>query len=173
VPLTSASDKAHIVISLTSPADLSQATISMRVYVQAGAGGSLFNYVQDSGTYHFFGVPVAQRSALSNISGWTTVTWAVGAASDSGASGIVKTSIKNIGIEVTAQPSSSWSNPTIIYIDSLTISTPALSFTFDATGSVYPTPTATSASGQALWVNSGATDTTAVGVTVSWQATCP
>jgi hypothetical protein len=173
VPLASAADKAHFVISLTSPADLSQATISMRVYVRAGSGGSIFNYVQDSGTYHFFGVPVAERAVLSNISGWSTVTWGVGAEADSGATGIVKTSIKNIGIEVNAQPSSSWLNPTIIYIDSITITTPALSFTFDGSSSIYPTPTTAAATGQALWTNSGATDTTAVGVTLGWQATCP
>jgi len=173
VPLASAADKAHFVISLTSPADLSQATISMRVYVRAGSGGSIFNYVQDSGTYHFFGVPLAERAVLSNISGWSTITWGVGAEPDSGATGIVKTSIKNIGIEVNAQPSSSWLNPTIIYIDSITITSPALSFTFDGSSSVYPTPTTVAATGQALWINSGTTDTTAVGVTLVWQATCP
>jgi hypothetical protein len=173
VPLASATDKAHFVISLTSAADLSQAIISMRVYVRAGSGGSIFNYVQDSGTYHFFGVPLAERPVLSSISGWSTITWGVGAEPDSGATGIVKTSIKNIGIEVNAQPSSSWLNPTIIYIDSITITTPALSFTFDGSSSVYPTPTTVAATGQALWINSGTTDTTAVGVTLVWQATCP
>ena len=173
VPLDSATDKAHFVISLASPTDLSHATISMHLYVRAGSGGSIFNYVQDSGTYHFFAVVPAQRSALSSFSGWSTVTWDVGAQPDSAATGIVKTSIKNIGIELGAQPSSSWTSPTIIYIDSIAVATPTLSFTFDASSSVYPTPTTTAAAGQALWLNSGTVDTTAVGVTLGWQATCP
>jgi hypothetical protein len=173
VPIDAASDKAHFVISLTSPADLSGATISMRLYVQAGAGGSIFNYVQDSGTYHFLGVPGAQRRLLSGSSGWSTVSWNVGAEPDAAGTGIVKTSIKNIGIELNAQPSTTWSSPTIVYIDSLTVTSPALSFTFDATASVSPTPMTMNASGQALWLNSGATDTTATEAMLSWQPTCP
>ena len=87
--------------------------------------------------------------------------------------GLVITSIKNVGIELSAQPSSNWTNPTIVYIDSILVTTPSLSFTLDATSSVYSTPTTTSASGQALWLNSGTLDTTAVGASLSWQATCP
>jgi hypothetical protein len=173
VPLNGAADKAHFVISLTAPADLSHATISMHLYVRAGSGGSIFNFVQDSGTYHFFGVTPAQRAALSSFSGWSTITWDVGAQADTGATGIVKTSIKNIGIEIGAQPSSSWTDPTIVYVDSVSVTTPTLSFTFDGSSSVDTTPTTTAATGQALWVNSGAMDTTAVGVTLGWQATCP
>ena len=172
MPLDDAGDKAHFVISLTSPADLSGATISIRFYVQAGAGGTIFNYVQDNGTYRFFGVPTAQRYPLGSASGWTTISWDVGAQPDSAGTGIVKTSIKNIGIELNAQPSSAWSNPTIVYLDSLTVTNPALSFTFDATASVNPTPT-TTASGESLWLNIVSSDTTATGSALSWQATCP
>jgi len=173
VPLDGATDKAHFVISLATPADLSLATISMHLYVLAGSGGSIFNYVQDSGTYRFFGVELAQRAALRSFSGWSTLTWAVGAQPDAAATGIVKTSIENIGIEIGAPPSSSWTSPTVVYIDSITVTTPTLSFTFDGSSSVYPTATTTAATGQALWINGGATDTTAVGVTLGWQATCP
>ncbi|HEY3254900.1 MAG TPA: hypothetical protein VGJ91_13160, partial [Polyangiaceae bacterium] len=116
VPLDDAGDKAHFVISLTSPADLSGASISMRFYVQAGAGGTIFNYVQDSGTFHFLGVPTAQRHPLGSANGWETLSWNVGAEPDSAGTGIVKTSIKNIGIEINALPSSAWSNPTIVYV---------------------------------------------------------
>jgi len=173
VPLDATSDKAHFVISLTSTADLSGATLSMRVYVQAGQGGTIFNYVQDSGTYHFLGVPDAQRRSISSSSGWSTISWNVGAEPDSAGTGIVKTSIKNIGIELNALPSSAWVNPTIVYIDSISVTNPTLSFTFDATASVSPTPSTTNAAGQALWLNSGTSDTTATGATLGWQAMCP
>jgi hypothetical protein len=173
VTFDDAGDKAHYVVSLNSPADLSGATISMRVYVQAGQGGTIFNYVQDSGTYRFLGVPTAQRHLLSSLSGWSTITWDVGAEPDLAATGIAKASIKNIGIELNALPSSSWSSPTIVYVDSITVKTPTLSFTLGATATVHPTPTATNAPGEALWLNSGATDTTATNVALSWQPTCP
>ena len=172
MPIDDAGDKAHFVISLTSPADLSGATISMRFYVQAGAGGTIFNYVQDSRSFNFLGVPDAQRHLLGTTGAWETLSWNVGAEPDSAGTGIVKTSIKNIGIELNAQPSSVWSNPTIVYLDSLTVTSPALSFTFDATASVNPTPTTTSP-GQVLWLNIYPTDTTATASTLSWQDTCP
>jgi|SRR6478735_322874 len=172
VPLVASGDKAHFVISLASPADLSAAKVSMRLYVQAGTGGTLFNYVQDNGTYHFLGVPPADRRELSSFSGWSTLTWNVGTEPE-GSSGIVKTSIKNIGIELNAQPSSAWTSPTIVYVDSVTVTTPTLSFTFDASTSVYTTPTTMSAASQALWLNSGASDTTATGAALGWQSSCP
>ena len=172
VPLDDAADKAHFVISLASTADLSAATLSMRLYVQAGGGGSLFNYVQDNGTYHFLGVASAQRRLLSSFSGWSTLTWNIGAEPEA-ATDIDKANIRNVGIEINAQPSSTWSNPTIVYVDSITLTTPTRSFTFDASGSVNPTATTSNTAGETLWQNSGTLDTTATGVTLSWQATCP
>jgi len=167
VPLDDSANKAHFVISLASPVDLSAATISMRFYVQAGKGGTIFNYVQDSGTFHFLGVATAKRQLLSGVSGWSTISWDVGAEPDPG-TGIVKTSIKSIGIEINAQPSSAWSNPTIVYVDSITVTSPALSFMFDAANSVSSSNTS-----GALWLNGGPSDTTADNVALSWQATCP
>src|SRR5206468_432422 len=154
-------DKAHFVITLTSLADFSSATVSMRVYVQSGSGGTVFNYVQDSGN-HFFGVPVANRPVLGSFSGWTTMAWNVGAQPDSDATGIVKTSIKRIGIEVNAAPSSLWADPTVVYVDSITVKTPTLSFTFDAASSITASTTADPA-GQLLWLASNTLDTTATG----------
>ncbi len=167
VPLDDAGDKAHFVITLASTADLSGATISMRYYVPKPQGGSIFNYVQDSGTYHFLGVPTANRQLLS-ATGWSTVSWNVGAEPDAASTGIVKTSIKSIGIELNAQPSATWTNPTVVYVDSLTVQSPALSFTFDANSSV-----STSNTTGALWLNSNSLDTTATGSTVTWLTSCP
>lgn len=168
VPIDDTSDKSHFVITLASSADLSGATISMRLYVQAGQGGTIFNYVQDSGTYHFLGVPAAKRQPLSSASGWTTLSWNVGAEPDADGTGIVKTSIKSIGIELNAQPSATWSNPTVVFVDSISVTSPSLSFPFDAASSVSTTNT-----NGALWLNGNSSDTTATGSAVSWQATCP
>jgi hypothetical protein len=175
VPMDDAMDRAHFVISLSSAADLSNKTtgiISMRVYVQAGAAGTLFNYVQDS-QYRYFGVATASRPALKSLSGWQTLTFGVGA-QDVGSSAIAKTDIRRIGIEINAAPDTTdWSNPTIVYVDSITVATPALSFTLDMTATVNPIPTGSDVSGQVMWLHNGTSDTTAAGVTLTWQPTCP
>jgi hypothetical protein len=174
VPLDGQNDRAHFVISLPSAIDLSAttATISMRLYVQAGVGGTVFNYVQDS-QYRFFGVSMAMRRALSSISGWQTLTFNVGALTDTASPAIVKSDIRRIGIEINAAPSTAWSNPTIVYVDSITVLQPALAFTFDTTSTVTATPTGSDVPGQVMWRHNGTSDTTATGVTLSWQATCP
>jgi len=174
VPLDDAGDRAHFVISLASAIDLSSATtgiVSMRVYVQAGAAGTIFNYVQDS-QYHFFGMPTAMRPPLKNQSGWVTLTFPVGQSPATGS--IVKSDIRRIGIEINAGPDTAgWSNPTVVYIDSISVMTPALSYTFDASTSVIVPPTGTDPSNSALWQHNGSTDTTATGVILGWQGTCP
>jgi len=174
VPLDDANDRAHFVISLPSATDLSSPTtaiISMHLYVQAGAAGTVFNYVQDSGN-NWFGVTTAQRPLLSSVVGWQTLTFNVGAQAATG--GIVKTDVRRLGIEINAAPATSgWSKPTVVYIDSITVATPALSFTFDTTGTVSPNPTGSDVAGQVLWQHNGSTDTTAAGTALSWVATCP
>jgi len=144
----------------------------MRVYVQAGAGGTIFNFVQDS-QYHYFGVTTAARPALKALSGWQTLTFNVGAQAV-GSTGIVKTDIRRVGIEINAAPDTTgWSSPTIVYVDSITVTTSAESFTFDAASSVSTTPTGTDVAGQVMWQHNGSSDTTSTGVALSWQATCP
>ena len=66
-----------------------------------------------------------------------------------------------------------WSNPTVVYVDSITVATPTLSFTLDAANTVTATQSNTDIGGQVMWVNNGSTDTTASNVALTWQATCP
>ncbi len=164
VPLHASGDKAHFVITLNSTQDLTTGTISVRFYVQAGIGGSILPYVQDP-NFAFFGKPAAE---LSTFSGWSVINWDVGAQTTTG--NINKSTIKRVGIEITASPNNTWSNPTIVYLDSIPDKT--TSFPFDATASVSTTAGSSDQSGQVLWFNNGSSDSTATG-TLSWQATCP
>jgi len=177
VPLDDANDRAHFVITFPANVDMTTGTISMRVYVQAGVGGTLFNYVQDAApNYHFFGVASAARPELPSLVGWSNLTWDVGAQPDMApVSNIVKNSIKRIGIEINAAPATVWSNPTIVYIDSITVTTPTVtqSFTFDTAATLTPTPTTADPSTPILWLNSASSDTKAANVTLAWQPTCP
>ena len=179
IPMDATNDKAHFVISLANNTDFSAAgtTISMHVYVEAGAAGSIFNYVQDgSGNFRFLGPAQASWPSLkAQVGKWSTLTWNVGS-EPVGGSQITKTIIKRIGIEVNAQPDTAgWSASTVIYIDSITVNTPALSYTFDAVGSVSTATNLTGdQSGNVLWLNSNSQDTTATPLTApSWVDACP
>ncbi|HKO50447.1 MAG TPA: hypothetical protein VJV79_22145 [Polyangiaceae bacterium] len=174
VPLDDTNDRAHFVISLPAAVNLSSATatISMHLYVQAGAAGTVFNYVQDAGN-RWFGVATAERPLLSSVVGWQTLTFGVGAQPETG--GIVKTDIRRIGIEINAAPAGSgWSKPTVVYVDSITVAaSPLVSYTFDMSNTISMTASGSDVSGQVLWLHNGSTDTTAAGVTLTWQQTCP
>ena len=174
VPMNDANDRAHFVISLPAAADFSSASsaISMHLYVQAGAAGTVFNYVQDS-QYHYLGVATAARPGLGTLAGWQTLIFNVGTL-PVGSSGIVKTDIRRIGIEINAAPDASgWSNPTVVFVDSIAVTAPTLSFPFDTSSTVSTTASSSDVAGQVLWQHSGTSDTTATGVTLAWQATCP
>jgi len=174
VPFDDANDKAHFVITLAAPANLTVATISMHLLVQAGTGGAVFNYVQDSGTFHFLGVAQGQRPAIATLGKWSTLSWDVGA-EPVGSTNISKSSILMVGIEIIAQPSTTWTNPTVVFVDSInvTTTTTSLSFPLDSAAAISSATKNADAPVQTLWLNAGSTDTTAAGVTLSWQATCP
>jgi hypothetical protein len=171
VPMNGASDKAHFVVSLRSAADLSAAgtTISLRAYVEAGMGGVILAYAQDS-SFNFLGP--ATKPLLAEQDGWVTLAWDIGA-EPAAQTGIMKRSISRIGVEIKAAPSATWSNPTVVYVDSISVDTPALSFPFATTGTVSATAQSSDVAGQVLWLNSGTSDTTATGAKLSWVATCP
>jgi len=171
VPMNAATDKAHFVVSLRSDADLSApgTTISLRVHVEDGKGGVILPYAQDS-AFNFLGP--ATKPLLAEQSGWVTLEWDIGA-EPAAMSGIMKRSISRIGIELKAAPSATWSNPTVVYVDAISVNTPALSFPFGTTGTVSATAQSSDVAGQVLWLNSGASDTTATGSKLSWVADCP
>ncbi len=172
VPMNDANDKAHFTLSLNNTANLGAAgtTISLHVYVQAGTGGRIFAYAQDS-SFNFLGP--ANRPLLANQNGWVTLTWNV-ASEPTVSPAITKSDVKRIGIEIQAAPSTTWSNPTVVYVDSITVNTPSLSFPFSTSGTVSTaTNQSSDVSGQVLWLNANSSDTTASGTALSWVATCP
>jgi len=172
VPLNGANDKAHFTISLTNVADLSDAgtTLSMRIYVQAGTGGTIFPYAQDP-DFNFLGQD--DRPLLADQDGWVTLRWNI-AAEPNVTPAIDKSSVRRIGIEINAAPSMSWSAPTVVFVDSISVNSPALSFPFNTSGTVSTATNQTSdPNSQVLWLNSDSSDTTASGTALSWVDTCP
>jgi len=192
VPIDDAMDRAHFVLSFSTAINMSDATtsaISMHMYVKDGAAGTIFNYVQDS-QYRFFGVTTVNRPPINSAAGWQTLSFPVGSQPDGGggsagaggsapATGIAKTDVRRVGIEINAAPATAgWTNPTIVYIDSITVTTipaaAAQNFTFDAASSLNTSTTLTTDQANGiLWLNSGTNDTKATGVTLTWVASCP
>lgn len=171
VPLNGASDKAHFTISLGNATDLGDpgTTISLRIYVEAGTGGVIFAYAQDA-DYNFLGP--ASRPSLEDQSGWVTLRWNV-ASEPTVAPALDKSNVRRIGIEINAEPSTSWSNPTVVFVDSISVDS-ELSFDFDTSGTVSTSTNQTSdPSSQVLWINADSSDTTASGTALSWVPTCP
>jgi hypothetical protein len=170
VTIDDAADVAHFPISFTTSTglDFGAAVITMRVYAPAASGGAIFNYVQDLTDYHYLGD--SNRPAFK--AGWQTVTWNVGTQA-LGTSQTNKAKIKRIGIEVNAGTATSWANPTVLYVDSITVAMPTETFTFDSSSTLNTTATTTDPSTTVLWINNHAEDTTATGVALSWVATCP
>ncbi len=146
----------------------------MRLYVAAGSGGTVFNYVQDQNNRYFGN---ATRSPIaSSVNTWTTLTWDVTAQPDSTSTPtyIDKTMIHRVGIEVNSSPSTAWTAPTLIYVDSIIVTSPTVTYTYtlDTAGTVYTTPTPSDQIGL-LWFNNDSSDTKAANVTLAWQTSCP
>jgi hypothetical protein len=176
VPLNGSTDQARFAISLSGNQDLSvtNTTITMVLLVAAGNGGLVAPYVQDSG-FHL--LRSASTVALSGTGTWKTITWNV-PAEPQGTSGIVLTTSIRIGIQIWANGATSGLvDPTVVYVDSISVNTPSLSYPLTTTSTVDPTPASSHENTPGImWLNNYAEDTlpeTLTGTALAWQATCP
>lgn len=166
--LAAATDNTHYLITLGSTdVDFTDALVDVHLYAQ-GTGGGIFLYVQEA-TYEFYGQPAITQFAA--FDGWTTLHWDLSSETSTGT--LDKAKVRRLGFEITGAGASAWTNPMIVYVDAITVTTPTLSFTFDATTSVHTTPTSYYATDTALWLNNSSSDTTATGSTVAWATSCP
>ncbi|MEO6599010.1 MAG: hypothetical protein ABIQ16_04000, partial [Polyangiaceae bacterium] len=68
--------------------------------------------------------------------------------------------------------SAAWANPTLVYVDSVTVTSPSLSFQLESSSTVNTTPTNYHTGDNALWLNNAPADTSATGSKISWSAKC-
>jgi hypothetical protein len=163
VPLASVSDQAHMLMTLPANTDFTSAIVTFRVLCKAGSGGQLRGYLQHGAPG--FAFLVLGITELADLSGWTTVSYEL-----SSVTGFDKTVVRRVGLEVTGAGSSSWLNPTIVYLDSISIANTALdpsSFSFDDATSVSLTPSSSGPPDQRLWLNDGVHDSN-VPATLTW-----
>jgi len=141
---TSSGTKAHFVVSLPSGTDFTAAEIHYLVFVQAGAGGLFRSYVQDASGFSY--VQVGSTS-ITAITGWQDLSWTVPV----GGSSFDRTQVLTIGIELVGGTGAT--DPTVIYVDSITVTSPSLSFTFDDANTVLETAQMEHLADQRMWLN--------------------
>jgi hypothetical protein len=151
VPLAAAADKANFVINLPNAQDFGATVIRYRVYRQAGSGGEIKGYVQHGGSPDFAQLFQSPPMELASLDGWQTLAWDVGAQSGS----YDKTIVARIGIQIIGAGSTSFTNPTVVYVDWIEATGSANHlFRFEAEGTLSSTPTTSAPSG-VLFCNSG------------------
>jgi hypothetical protein len=149
VPLADANHKANFVVFLPAQTNFSNAVLRFRVYKEAGIGGEFKGYIQhqDTDFEQLFG----PAQPLASLSGWQELVWNVGAHSTS----FNKTTVRRVGVQVIGWNSTAWSNPTIVYVDSIVAEGAAVGpWNFDTPGSIRTSPM-TSTDANLLFINSG------------------
>jgi hypothetical protein len=165
VPLAASADQAHFTIGLPAATDFRAATIAFRVARLAGSGGWFKGYIQEGSPNYRFQANTETTIASIGTS-MQTITWDIATAGTTADKSI----ISRIGIEISGAGATAWTNPTVIYVDSITVTGTTLttsSFTFGTASTVYTTPTSSGPS-DVIWLNDHNTDTTVTGAAISW-----
>ncbi|WP_438027793.1 hypothetical protein [Sorangium sp. So ce233] len=119
VPLTAASTGTLFQFDYPDLVDLTGATVTFRIKAQAATGGGVQTFVQNGGAQSWVGVPWAWTN-LSDLSEWTELTIDVDAAAAADAT-FNKAAVQRIGLKVDAGTAGPWANPTVVYVDSITV----------------------------------------------------
>jgi hypothetical protein len=165
-PFDSSDDKANFVINLPNTVFLGNAQITFRVYREAGTGGAVKGYIQHGGSPDFHQLFQSNAVRLSVLKGWTEFTWNVGAQEAPN----YDKNVARIGIQITAEGSTEWAKPTIVYLDSITVTNASAGpWTFNDGGTIItgdPMCPATHSSRNVLWCNGG--DSPVSGTRITW-----
>jgi hypothetical protein len=164
VPLAAVDDRTHFSIALGAEVDFSAAVVSYRVRRVSATGGRIWAYLQHDGTPDFDLIYGGARDLDQLGSGWTTVTWDIATTVPSFP--FDKTVVARVGIEILASDTGPWASPTVVDLDSIEISGPAVGpWPFDDAGSV---STAMAPPPGVLWMSDNAPDELVVGSTLLW-----
>jgi hypothetical protein len=165
VPLAASGDRAHFTLLLPADTDLSAATITFRVAKIAGTGGTFRGYIQE-GSPNYASQGATGTTIASMSTGMQDIAWSIASAGTAAD----KTRIRRIGIEIVGTGGSSWTNPTVLYVDRIVVTGSSLSpatYPFGTASTVHTTPTEQGPTG-ALYLNSHSGDTTVTGAAISW-----
>jgi hypothetical protein len=165
VPLASSTDRARFVLSIAPGTDLTDATITLRIARPKGTSGKFRAYIQEGGPdYHVRFGPSINLAALSTS--MSSITFKI----DDSITSVDVTAIARMGVEISGEGGSSFTNPTLIYVDRISVVGEWVAdqdFTFDTAASVSTTPTNSGPLGK-MWLNNYKADTNMSGAAIEW-----
>lgn len=167
VPLTAEQQSTNYVITIPVT-DLTDALVRARVFVHSGTGGAVQLYLQ-TGAPDFVS-NFHEWRFLSGMSGWTEIEWDL--FSDETPENFPYDQVTTIGIQITSADSSSWTNPTVVYVDSIVVDDGLddliVPLTFDSAESVTSAeiPPASPPAERVMWLNGY--DSSVPGSTLTW-----
>jgi hypothetical protein len=125
VPLTGAAQTQRFANLFAMPADLKGITLTVRAYAPGATSGTLLIYPSD--TTSNFGPDVLKINLSSLSAKWMDLTIPIASKGAFNAA-----SVKQVNLELAAGQGP-WSNPTVVYIDSIRSSNLLVNDTFDTT----------------------------------------
>ena len=143
IPLTSSGEAQRYADKFPIDPDLSNTTLTVRVYAPGASNGTVTLYVVDKN----FDYGPRNDFVLDTLSqGWTDLTISIGGADTS----FDATSVAQVNFEVTATGSGPWAEPTLIYVDGIRTANGAVHDTFDASYGSWVTSTLLVVSGSSF-----------------------
>jgi hypothetical protein len=133
VPLTTSSQKQRFADKFATPPNLTDATVTLRVYAPGATGGTLIVYMSDAPDYT--PSPLHMYPLIPISAGWTDVVVPV----DPALGDYNPSSVAQVTFEIRSDDAGPWANPTLLYVDAIWSSNGAINDTFDSTfGGIIP-----------------------------------
>ena len=125
VPLTKSGQDQRYADTFSPAPNLSSTTMTLRLYAPGATAGALVIYLSDAN----FTAGTGATVPFSDINqGWKDVSFNVGGV----AGNFNPAQINQVTIEVTSGNTGPWTNPTIVYVDSILSSNLAVDDAFDS-----------------------------------------
>ncbi|WP_437523548.1 hypothetical protein WME79_34310 [Sorangium sp. So ce726] len=123
VPLTRAGQWTQFIIVWDQTVDVTGATVTFRVKTQAGSNGGVQAFVQNGPELVYAPIGYAWNP-IADLDEWTDIVIDVEALAP-GNPNFNRTTAKMLGLMINAANTGPWANPTVIYVDSITVTKPA------------------------------------------------
>ncbi|WP_437328128.1 hypothetical protein [Sorangium sp. So ce381] len=125
VPFTTANTATQFFIEFASPVDLTGSTVTFRVRSHAGTNGGVQPFVQNGADLFYANIGYSWNP-IAGLADWHEITVDVDALAPARPN-FNRTRVKLIGLQITAGGTGPWTNPTVIYVDSITVTKPGSS----------------------------------------------
>ncbi|WP_437969387.1 hypothetical protein WMF04_08845 [Sorangium sp. So ce260] len=122
VPLAGPRQATQFFIGFDEPVDLTGTIVTFRVKTHSGTSGGLQPFVQNGADLFWANIGYTWNP-VADLGEWTELTIDVDAAA-AASPFFNRTVVSLLGLQVTAGDTGPWTNPTVIYVDSITVTKP-------------------------------------------------